>query len=59
MGCVNIVVADGLMSYGTNFADKFHQVGVYTGSILKGANPAELPVLQPTKFEFVHQPEDR
>jgi len=42
-----------MMSYGTNFADQFHQVGVYTGSILKGANPAELPVLQPTKFEFV------
>jgi putative tryptophan/tyrosine transport system substrate-binding protein len=44
------VVAGGLMSYGTNFADQFHQVGVYTGSIPKGANPAELPVLQPTKF---------
>ena len=41
------------MSYGTNFADQFHQVDVYTGSILKGANPAELPVLPPTKFEFV------
>jgi putative tryptophan/tyrosine transport system substrate-binding protein len=47
-------VAGGLMSHGTNFAHQFHQVGVYTGSsILKGANPAELPVLQPTKFEFV------
>jgi ABC-type uncharacterized transport system substrate-binding protein len=46
-------VAGGLMSCGTNFADQFHQVGVYTGSVLKGANPAELPVLQPTKFEFV------
>jgi hypothetical protein len=42
-----------LMSYRTSFADQFHQVGVSTGSILKGANPAELPVLQPTKFEFV------
>jgi len=47
------VQAGGLMSYGTNFADEFHQVGVYTGSILKGAKPADLPVLQSTKFEFV------
>ena len=47
------VEAGGLMSYGTNFADMFHQVGVYTGSILKGAKPADLPVLQSTKFEFV------
>ena len=41
------------MSYGTDLADMFHQVGVYTGSILKGAKPADLPVLQSTKFEFV------
>jgi putative ABC transport system substrate-binding protein len=47
------VAAGGLMSYGTDIADMFHQVGVYTGKILKGANPAELPVLQSTKFEFV------
>jgi putative tryptophan/tyrosine transport system substrate-binding protein len=47
------VAAGGLMSYGTDFADSFHQVGVYTGNILKGANPADLPVLQSTKFEFV------
>ena len=42
-----------LMSYGSNLADMFRQVGVYTGSILKGAKPAEMPVLQSTKFEFV------
>jgi putative tryptophan/tyrosine transport system substrate-binding protein len=47
------VVAGGLMSYGTDFADSFRQVGVYTGSILKGAKPADLPVLQSAKFEFV------
>ena len=47
------VAAGGLMSYGTDLADMFHQVGVYTGSILKGAKPANLPVLQTTKFEFV------
>jgi putative ABC transport system substrate-binding protein len=41
------------MSYGTNLVDMFHQVGIYTGSVLKGAKPAELPVLQSTKFEFV------
>jgi putative ABC transport system substrate-binding protein len=48
-----LVAAGGLMSYGTDLADVFHQVGVYTGSILKGAKPADLPVLQSTKFEFV------
>jgi putative tryptophan/tyrosine transport system substrate-binding protein len=49
----DIVAAGGLMSYGTNLADSYHQVGVYTGSILKGAKPAELPVLQSTKLELV------
>src|SRR5499427_8441081 len=47
------VAAGGLMSYGTDLADMFHQVGFYAGTILKGAKPADLPVLQTTKFEFV------
>jgi putative ABC transport system substrate-binding protein len=47
------VAAGGLMSYGIYQADMFRQVGVYTGNILKGAKPADLPVVQSTKFEFV------
>jgi len=47
------VAAGGLMSYGTNLVESFHQVGVYTGNILKGTDPADLPVVQSTKFEFV------
>jgi putative tryptophan/tyrosine transport system substrate-binding protein len=48
-----MVAAGGLMSYGTILTDTYHQVGLYTAKILKGASPADLPVEQSSRFEFV------
>ena len=49
----SFVEGGGLISYGTNFADNYRLVGNYAGKVLKGTKPADLPVIEPTRFELV------
>ena len=52
-GVADIAEAGGLMSYGPDYTEHFRRLAIYVDKILKGAKPADLPVEQPTKFEFV------
>ena len=53
VGLREFAAAGALMTYGASITDAYHEVGVYASKILKGTKPAELPIMQPTKYELV------